>query len=58
MIVLLVPEILPAAELADLELDITDEEILADLTWPGLSPGDWPVRSGASAVSAEASRAS
>ena len=39
MIVLLVPEILPAAELADLQIDITDAEILADLTFPGPPPG-------------------
>jgi hypothetical protein len=56
MIALLVPDILPAAELADLRIDITEAEILADLTWPGLPPGRWPVRSGAPAVSEEESR--
>lgn len=39
MIALVVPETLPAAELANLELDITEEEILADLAWPGPPPG-------------------
>jgi hypothetical protein len=32
----------------DLRIDITEAEILADLTWPGPPPGHWPVRSGAS----------
>lgn len=58
MIALLVPAILSAAELADLQIDITDAEILADLTWPGLPPGQGPVRSGAPAVSEEESRVS
>jgi hypothetical protein len=27
----------------DLRIEITEEEILADLTWPGPPPGRWPV---------------
>lgn len=41
----------PAAELADLQIDITDAEILADLTWPAPPPGDSSVRTESTAVS-------
>jgi hypothetical protein len=27
----------------DLLIDITEDEILADLNWPGPPPGEWPV---------------
>jgi hypothetical protein len=53
MIALVVPEILPAAELANLELDITEEEILTDLAWPGPPPGEVSARRNAPAVAVQ-----
>ena len=29
--------------MTDLRIEITEEEILADLAWPGPPPGRWPV---------------
>lgn len=53
MIALVVPEILAAAELAELQLDITEAEILEDLSWPGPNPGASPARSEATPAAQE-----
>ena len=34
--------------MTDLRIEITEEEILADLAWPAPPPGQWPVPAPAS----------
>jgi hypothetical protein len=34
--------------MSDLRIEITEEEILADLAWPAPPPGAWPVPEAAS----------
>jgi hypothetical protein len=46
-------------DLDDLQIDVTDAEILADLSWPGPPPGDWrwtPRRASPAASSDSGSR--
>jgi hypothetical protein len=47
---------LDVRDMGDLLIDITEGEILDDLTWPGPAPGEWAVRIDHAAASEDETR--